>query len=846
MKNLVLVMMVVLTTFFSTSKIIAQEIQINWQQILTSETLSYTSGEIKILADGDVIMVGTVYNTVEEQSDILLARFDESGELLWSHLFGGEENEEGQSVVPLSTGGFLVGGSTVSYGNGGNDIFILRVEDDGDLVWQETYGTAANEGACRIREVADGYIASGFKTSQNDPTLLLVKFDEYGDMEWNRSYTTLGELGIINGMTVEPLSQGGYIATGIFKAYNDSLQSMVVKLDVDGDVVWSKQINGICSESIFDIKVLSNGYLLCGKSYLDTINSFDAHIVKLDLNGDVIWDRYYGSRNNEEFNQIVLLDEGEFMLTGTITDDQNVSMPWVVQMSSWGDTLSGGIIPVDGTGKGVSITAKPDDGSIILANTVILSGAELSSIQLAAYLIPCPIWYPRALQINNLWCTSPNGTCYPNLPKILTDATDISADSLVSYIQKNKITNLMLGDLSPIFFEDVGNVDRDTTVEGADLRDSLATLITRLRGSSNMVDVTAVLRDENDEDVADTTKNMALINLIASYNQGHLATARINELCLDYEFWRDRYGDPGNLDSLTLYPNLSLGWQHYRAISNKMKTIKANSANLISTISTILGRMDRNIDNDLNTGSVGDGEDENSIVDFADSTFSRVYLFFYIPDMTLGPDTSRTPIRFMTGWGDFDQLAERIYHFGNNSTMSNIWPMFSAEDYMSPNDANIYLGDWLQGTEFWTPQQHYLTEVQNIFRDQVPYYVQNTILPNYPSWNASLKLEGYAFFKYGLATLDTIRIQDRAPNVYSNYDCFSARYANTNLQDGAESNVQLTPISTYLKAGESYFVYSYLGQEYGKLSYNQVLTLPKGSYILENEKSLVRIIFNNY
>ncbi|MBK7964050.1 MAG: hypothetical protein IPK10_01155 [Bacteroidetes bacterium] len=106
MKNLVLMMVVVVTTLSSISKSLAQEAQINWQQLLSSDELSYTSGEIKILADGDVIMVGTVYNTEEEQSDILLVRLSESGEEVWSHLYGGEEDEEGQSVVPLSTGGF--------------------------------------------------------------------------------------------------------------------------------------------------------------------------------------------------------------------------------------------------------------------------------------------------------------------------------------------------------------------------------------------------------------------------------------------------------------------------------------------------------------------------------------------------------------------------------------------------------------------------------------------------------------------------------------------------------------------------------------------------------------------
>jgi hypothetical protein len=190
------------------------------------------------------------------------------------------------------------------------------------------------------------------------------------------------------------------------------------------------------------------------------------------------------------------------------------------------------------------------------------------------------------------------------------------------------------------------------------------------------------------------------------------------------------------------------------------------------------------------------------------------------------------------------ELTERIYHFGNNTTMSNIWPMFSAEDSLDTLDATIYLGDWLQGTEYWAPQQHYLTEAQNIFRDQVSSYVDSTQLIT--SWNKSIKIDGYSFFKYGLAPLDTIRIQDRTPNIYSNYDCFSARYASGNLQNIIEDTINFAALTTYIKLDEIYFVYTYLGQEFGKLNHTQILALPKGSYILKNEKNSARIIFNNF
>lgn len=190
------------------------------------------------------------------------------------------------------------------------------------------------------------------------------------------------------------------------------------------------------------------------------------------------------------------------------------------------------------------------------------------------------------------------------------------------------------------------------------------------------------------------------------------------------------------------------------------------------------------------------------------------------------------------------QTAERIYHYGNNTTMSNIWPMFSAEDSLDVNDTTIYLGRWLQGTGTW-PQQHYITEAQNIFRDQLLVY--NIITANdFPGWHNSNIIEGYAFFKYGLATLDTLRIQDRAPNFYTRPACFSARYANPNLLHEAETATHTNHVTSFLEPDEIYFVYSYLGQEFGKLNYNQILALPKGSYILKSETSFSRIIFNNF
>ena len=274
-----------------------------------------------------------------------------------------------------------------------------------------------------------------------------------------------------------------------------------------------------------------------------------------------------------------------------------------------------------------------------------------------------------------------------------------------------------------------------------------------------------------------------------------------------------------------------------------------DTSNRISVISTILGRMDRNIDGNMATGL--DGEDENLIVDFADSTFNKVFLFFYIPDNTGlgGPFSVQTPTRFMTGWGDFAQLAERIYWFGANSTQSHIWPMYSAEDSLSPNDDNIYLGRWLQGTGTWT-NQHYFTECQNIFRGQMPWFIQNVIPTYSTSWNNSVTITGDAFFKYGLNVLDSLRNQDRFPNFYTRPACNQNRiahsthelkgYENEKPQSDNSSCIMLTSNEDFLQFRLGQEKQSVISSADGKTFYLQEMdfnTFSSGIYFVNSSSS---------
>jgi hypothetical protein len=259
--------------------------------------------------------------------------------------------------------------------------------------------------------------------------------------------------------------------------------------------------------------------------------------------------------------------------------------------------------------------------------------------------------------------------------------------------------------------------------------------------------------------------------------------------------------------------------------------------------------MDRNIDGNTATGF--DGEDENLIVDFADSTFNKVFLFFYIPDETDILST-RVPTRFMTGWSaSLAELAERIYWFGANSAPSHLWPMYSAEDSLSPGDSNIYLGDWLQGSAgtFWAGQQHYITECQNIFRGQIDDYIVTTTNDN-PGWQQSFSIIGDAFFKYGLNVLDSLRNQDRFPNFYTRPACNQNRiahsthelkgYENEKPQSDNSSCIMLTSNEDFLQFRLGQEKQSVISSADGKTFYLQEMdfnTFSSGIYFVNSSSS---------
>jgi hypothetical protein len=241
---------------------------------------------------------------------LILAAGPASADLdsLWMRTFGGAANDGFRSAVPTSDGGFVAVGYTYSYGPGDVNMFAVKTNSSGDSVWMRTYGGNGRDYAYDVRETGDGgYVIAGYTTSFGSglEDVYVLKVDSGGDTVWTR---TFGGTKPDEGRGLCVTSDGYILVSGTCESYADDITDLyLLKLDSSGDSVWTRVIDdddynwgqGVCE--------LGDGnYAVCGATG-NLVSSLQTWVVKLDPDGNIIWDYGYGDTgvNNPDWGLCV-------------------------------------------------------------------------------------------------------------------------------------------------------------------------------------------------------------------------------------------------------------------------------------------------------------------------------------------------------------------------------------------------------------------------------------------------------------------------------------------------------------------------------------------------------------
>ena len=240
-------------------------------------------------SDGGYVLAGYTKSFGVGGMDAWLVKVDSSGQMVWNKTFGGAGDDVAYSLIQAGTGGFVFAGYSASFGVGGSDVWLVKTDSAGTIEWNQTYGGASQDESFSIVQANDGgYLVVGSTNSsgagQND--FWLVKTDVNGKISWNQTYGGAGEE---VARSVVQASDGGYTVTGYRRSLNASAYDIwVVKTDATGVMLWNKTFGGAGHDGAFSILQTSDGgYALAGGTVSSSANRSDVWLVKIDSFGSM-------------------------------------------------------------------------------------------------------------------------------------------------------------------------------------------------------------------------------------------------------------------------------------------------------------------------------------------------------------------------------------------------------------------------------------------------------------------------------------------------------------------------------------------------------------------------------
>ena len=268
--------------------------------------------------DGGYVVIGYTVNFGAGGKDVYLIRTDSLGDILWTKTYGGTGDDIGYSVQQTLDGGYIITGETSSFGLDSSDVYLIKTNSLGDTLWTKSYGGADTDAGYYVQQTADtGYIITGYTESfgAGSADYYLIKTNSTGDTLWTKTY---GGSGFEYSYTVQKTTDGGYIVSGETYSFGVGPSSVyLIKTDGSGNTLWTKTFGGSGYDGGWSVRqTMDEGYIVAGWTNSFGAGGFDAYLIRTDSIGDTTWTKTYGGTGIDVGIQVQQTSDNGFILTG--------------------------------------------------------------------------------------------------------------------------------------------------------------------------------------------------------------------------------------------------------------------------------------------------------------------------------------------------------------------------------------------------------------------------------------------------------------------------------------------------------------------------------------------------
>lgn len=278
--------------------------------------------DIEQISNGNIFLCGKTYSSGSAGYEIYVIRCDANGEIIWSKSYGSLWDDLAYRITELQDNTLIISGATKAYGLGHYDNYILRIDLDGELIWSINFGANMSDFpyAKTVQDANGDLFILGITESYGSggKDICLTKMNLEGKVLWSKFYGT--EWGNNDwGYDFDALPGGDFLITSRGDHSISDSKACLIQVNSEGEIIWAKSYNNNNQCFIFNSDVNQNGDILSVGMIMNEVDmEYDAFILKF-VDGEAIWTKSFGGIYFDYATSVSFNNDGSHLIAGYTT-----------------------------------------------------------------------------------------------------------------------------------------------------------------------------------------------------------------------------------------------------------------------------------------------------------------------------------------------------------------------------------------------------------------------------------------------------------------------------------------------------------------------------------------------